>query len=141
MMYDVIQSLVVLIEKLPFFNKQLQGIYCIIKLLPILFNKLSEQGITLQVKHIIKNSYIIKRTFKIKNEQVKLVNLLATLNIYLSVKEILKALIQNNFYQILENFQGKYLWRNLVHCNFTYGSKTYDFMKICYDSMRIYLYL
>ena len=54
MMYDVIQSLVVLIEKLPFFNKQLQGIYCIIKLLPILFNKLSEQGITLQVKHINK---------------------------------------------------------------------------------------
>ena len=29
MIYDVIQSLVVLIEKLEFFNKQFQGVYCI----------------------------------------------------------------------------------------------------------------
>lgn len=70
---------------------------------------------------------------------VKLVTLLPTLKTYLSVKEILKALIQNNFYQVLGNFQGKYLSRYLVHCNFTYDNETYDFMKICYGSMKIYL--
>ena len=31
MIYDAIQSWVILIEKLAFFNKPLQGVYCILK--------------------------------------------------------------------------------------------------------------
>ena len=33
MIYDAIKSLVVLIEKLAFFNKQLYGVYCILNTL------------------------------------------------------------------------------------------------------------
>ena len=43
--------------------------------------------------------------------EAKLITLWPTFKIYLFVKEILKALIQNNFSQILGKFQEKYLWR------------------------------
>lgn len=46
--------------------------------------------------------------------EAKLITLWPTFKIYLFVKEILKALIQNNFYQILGKFQEKYLWRNVT---------------------------
>ena len=46
--------------------------------------------------------------------EAKLITLWPTFKIYLFVKEILKALIQNNFSQILGKFQEKYLWRNVT---------------------------
>lgn len=46
--------------------------------------------------------------------EAKLITLWPTFKIYLFVKEILKALIQNNFSQILRKFQEKYLWRNVT---------------------------
>ena len=59
----------------------------------------------------------------------------------LHVEKTLKITIQKT-YQNLRNLKGKYLWRSFVvvkkffavHSNFSYDSKTYDLIKLCFET-------